>query len=243
MIIGVSISVLVNFAIGFVSADILDKNTRLSFYAVFKHKLFPQFVLGSICALLGGIIAVFYFTKPISFETIFVLIISNLVILFLILSAYFDIKYFEVFDTFSLIAVLILIGLNLNGLLIYGSEANLVIFNNLEYQPLSHLFGGFLGWLLFSIIVFSTEEKGMGSGDIRIATILGLSLGLWKFVLAMYFSIFSALLYGILVGVSRKSFKKLKLPFVPFLAFGGIFSLFVPFDFLEFMESLQHIIF
>lgn len=243
MAVGVFIVSVINFAIGFVSADILDKNTRLTFEAVFKNKLFPQIVLGVLCATLAGILAKYYFSNSYSIENIFILIISNLVILFLVLSAYFDIKYFEVFDTFSLIAVLTLIGVQISGLLIYGNDSGVTLFNQLDYRPISHLIGGLLGWVLFSIIVYSTDEKGMGSGDIRIATILGLSLGVWKFVLSLYFSIFSALIYGAILGLSRKSFTKLKLPFVPFLAFGGIFALFVPFDFLEFMESLQHIIF
>jgi prepilin signal peptidase PulO-like enzyme (type II secretory pathway) len=65
----------------------------------------------------------------------------------------------------------------------------------------------------------------MGAGDIRIAIIVGLLIGQGNAILWLYITIFSALFYGLILGYKKKKFKKLKIPFAPFMILGTVLSL------------------
>jgi len=82
----------------------------------------------------------------------------------------------------------------------------------------SFLTGGFI-----SLLVLVTREQGMGKGDIPVAFLQGLLLGLQKglFALALSFIIGAAL--SIVLLAIKKATLKSKVPFTPFL----ILSLFV----------------
>jgi leader peptidase (prepilin peptidase)/N-methyltransferase len=80
------------------------------------------------------------------------------------------------------------------------------------------------GFFLLAVLAY---PRGMGVGDIKLAGVLGLFLGR-----AVGPAIFLALISGTLVGaliMARKGVaagRKTKVPFGPFLAFGGVVALF-----------------
>jgi leader peptidase (prepilin peptidase)/N-methyltransferase len=80
----------------------------------------------------------------------------------------------------------------------------------------------------FFLLAALARPGGMGMGDVKLAGVLGLYLGR-----AVAPALFVALVSGVVVGVlvvARKGAadgRKTKVPFGPFLAFGGIVALFV----------------
>jgi leader peptidase (prepilin peptidase) / N-methyltransferase len=83
-----------------------------------------------------------------------------------------------------------------------------------------------VGAALFLLLPLLVYPKGMGMGDVKLALLLGAGLGL---------SVVPALVVGLLAGfvgavivlvVRGPAARKLAMPFVPFLAFGGLVALF-----------------
>ena len=68
--------------------------------------------------------------------------------------------------------------------------------------------------------------EGLGFGDVKMALLLGLFLGLSRLAIAIFLASFSGLLVGLYFIVFRKKNLKLALPFGPFLALGSYLSLF-----------------
>jgi leader peptidase (prepilin peptidase)/N-methyltransferase len=88
------------------------------------------------------------------------------------------------------------------------------------------LVGGGSLFLVAWVYSLITQKEGMGGGDIKLLAMIGAVIG-WKGVL---FTIFVASAVGTLAGMlvmlkSRKGMR-LKIPFGPFLAIGGIAYIF-----------------
>lgn len=73
---------------------------------------------------------------------------------------------------------------------------------------------------LFQLIVLISKEKALGQGDVRIAIIVGLLIGLNNLIYWAYITVFSALIYGLIVAYKKRKFKGLRIPFVPFMTLG-----------------------
>lgn len=80
---------------------------------------------------------------------------------------------------------------------------------------------------LFQLIVLLSKEKALGQGDVRIALITGLSIGVSNLILWSYITVFSSLIYGIYIAIQKKKFRGLKIPFVPFMVLGVIVTLLI----------------
>jgi prepilin signal peptidase PulO-like enzyme (type II secretory pathway) len=87
------------------------------------------------------------------------------------------------------------------------------------------LYAALLLGLPFFLTVLITKEKALGSGDIRIALISGFLIGRTNIMVWLYITIFSALIYGLILGYKKKSIKNLKIPFAPFMILGTVLSL------------------
>lgn len=83
--------------------------------------------------------------------------------------------------------------------------------------------GGMAGALIIGIIVFIT--KGMGEGDIEIAGVCGLFLGLKGILLALFLAIILGGIVGIVVLALKLKNAKDKIAFGPFIAVGTIISM------------------
>jgi len=84
----------------------------------------------------------------------------------------------------------------------------------------------FLAAVVFGLIVFVTRGKGMGSGDITLAFLMGLVLGFSQMVLAVFLAFFfGALVSVFLIILGKKHFGQ-TIPFAPFLVLGFLIGLF-----------------
>ncbi|MFZ3099833.1 MAG: A24 family peptidase, partial [Minisyncoccales bacterium] len=79
---------------------------------------------------------------------------------------------------------------------------------------------------LFLAMFLASRGKWMGFGDVKLAFLMGLALGFWPVLLA----VFLANLFGAIMGLVMVSAKKKKMsspiPFGPFLVAGLLISLF-----------------
>ena len=83
-----------------------------------------------------------------------------------------------------------------------------------------------LGAALFLFIVALAYPAGMGMGDVKLALLLGVALGRTVPV-AMMVGMISALVPSVvLLARHGSAARKMKIPFGPFLAFGGVVALF-----------------
>lgn len=150
-------------------------------------------------------------------------------ILFILLSyiAYKDFKSMEIDNLGSLVLMLSLLTLNL--LLYFGEykESGILINDNFTFIPYENIYLALVLGLTSFLIVLLTKEKAMGSGDIRIGIIIGLLIGRNNGVLWLYITIFSSLIYSLIVGYRKKSLKKLRIPFAPFMILGAILSILI----------------
>ena len=78
---------------------------------------------------------------------------------------------------------------------------------------------------IFQLIVLMSKEKALGQGDVRVAIITGLLIGYTNILTWLYITIFTALIYGLILAYKKKKFKDLRIPFVPFMALGNILIL------------------
>jgi leader peptidase (prepilin peptidase)/N-methyltransferase len=89
-------------------------------------------------------------------------------------------------------------------------------------------------WLVYHLFKFLTGKEGMGFGDFKLLAALGAWLG-WKMLLPI---VLLASLSGALVGISlilfRGQARSKPIPFGPWLAMGGLVSLFWGAELLQF---------
>ncbi|UPM56537.1 prepilin peptidase [Gottfriedia acidiceleris] len=95
-------------------------------------------------------------------------------------------------------------------------------------------FGAFVVLLLINLI----SKGGMGGGDIKLFSVLGIILG-WKLTLiAFMLACFSGSFYGLVVLLSGKLKQRNPIPFGPFISFGGLISYFYCENLLEFYDII-----
>lgn len=94
--------------------------------------------------------------------------------------------------------------------------------------------GAFVVLLLINLI----SKDGMGGGDIKLFSVLGIILG-WKLTLiAFMLACFSGSIYGVVLILSGKSKRRNPIPFGPFIAMGGLISYFYCENLLEIYDII-----
>jgi leader peptidase (prepilin peptidase) / N-methyltransferase len=92
---------------------------------------------------------------------------------------------------------------------------------------------GAFGASLFFFLAAFAHPKGLGMGDVKLALLLGAMLGRTVPV-ALMIGMLSALVPSIVLFVQHgAAARKMKIPFAPFLAFGGVVGLFFGDDLLD----------
>ncbi len=157
-----------------------------------------------------------------NFQTIIQILLSFLIIIFLVFSAVFDIKYMILPD-FSTIVLTICA----------------IVFLLVETPDLASLqmnilsaFSSF-GFLLLPYLI--TRGKGMGFGDVKLAFFMGLFLGPLKVIVALYLAFIVGALVGVIGILFGKLNRKAKIAFGPFLILGFFLSWFLGDQILEFL--------
>lgn len=100
-----------------------------------------------------------------------------------------------------------------------------IIFQAIVYKSgtVDLLLGGVIGFAIIGLIVFLT--KGMGEGDIEIAAICGLFLGIKGILLGLFLAIVIGGLVGIIILALKLKKAKEKIAFGPFIAIGSLISM------------------
>jgi prepilin signal peptidase PulO-like enzyme (type II secretory pathway) len=211
--------------------QLLNDFKKTNFFRKFAIILFTVLTPIQILALILKI-------EEVSLINIFTLAILILTIMLLNYFSIYDILHFEVPGVSTLILPLILIVFNIFIGLAYGFDFPLTYLAGHVTTPLLNLIGGACGAGVIAIVVLATKGNGMGGGDIRILGIVGLLVGFFRLINAFYFSIFVALVFGLIVAIKVRKFKGLRIPFVPFLVIGCYLAFFTSFDINEFLNTI-----
>lgn len=156
-----------------------------------------------------------------SFQFLIILLRYWFIISVLIFIFVYDLKYMFIEEGVIVIAILIIFLLNLL----------------IKIPFFSIVFGAFFGLGFFLIQYFLTFGQGIGEGDLLLGLLLGISFG-WPKILI---TIFSAYIFGSLVSlfllIKRKKKLTSKIPLGPFLAIGGLITLFFAEEIMNFWMS------
>lgn len=98
------------------------------------------------------------------------------------------------------------------------------------------IIGGVVGFGIIGLIVFLT--KGMGEGDIEIAIVCGLFLGIKGILLGLFLSIIIGGIVGVIILALKLKKAKEKIAFGPFIAIGSLISMLWGTEILKFYWSL-----
>lgn len=94
------------------------------------------------------------------------------------------------------------------------------------------LFWGVVSWFFFFLLVKFTKGKGMGIGDIKIATLLGLFLGDQRTILALFLAFLLGAMMGVVLILAGKKSLRSQIPFGPFLVFSCLLTFLLGQEFL-----------
>lgn len=123
---------------------------------------------------------------------------------------------------------------------IFGGIAG-VLFIILQYilyksNILDLALGGLAGAIVIGLIVFLT--RGMGEGDIEIAAVCGLFLGIKGILLGLFLAIILGGIIGIIVLALKLKKAKEKIAFGPFIVIGCLISMFYGSEILKLYWNL-----
>ena len=151
----------------------------------------------------------FNFVETLHATSLLQLILGFLIIVFLVFSAVFDLKYMILPD----FSTVILIGCAIVFLLgdMWGRHIGLPL-----QQILSALVAS--GFLL--ILNLITKGSGMGMGDVKLALFMGLFLGYPKTIIAFYVAFVVGAILGLILMIFKKADRKTQVPFGPFMILG-----------------------
>ena len=161
-----------------------------------------------------GLLFVFSFLSLSQFGNLSTLnlILDFFLVSVLIVVAVIDLKFSLIPTTFVLFASLVFL-----------------VFNYFALMPaifVDHVMAAFGASIFFAVIVFVTRGRGMGEGDIFLAFLIGMVLGLAGTVLALFLAFFSGAVVSLLLIAMRKKRFGQTVPFGPFLVFGLILAFF-----------------
>lgn len=105
----------------------------------------------------------------------------------------------------------------------------IILVINQEYEILySNFLGSIVCLVIFLVVWFFTKKKGIGEGELFYVPLAYFNIGLINAIEALYICFFSAMLFALVGLISKKLKKTQALPFIPFISFGLIISLFYP---------------
>lgn len=134
----------------------------------------------------------------------FKLIFGVTLVVLLIFSTVFDLKYMILPD-FSTVVLIIIAFLG-------------VVFDEKNIIPyLLSALGASVFLLILNLI---TKGNGMGLGDVKLAIFMGLFLGYPKIIIAFYVAFIVGAIFGLVLMIFKKVNRKSQVPFGPFLILG-----------------------
>ncbi|OGC49022.1 hypothetical protein A2W32_02860 [candidate division WWE3 bacterium RBG_16_37_10] len=175
--------------------------------------------------------------KPVSWQYPIVEAIAGIlfVISFLVLSAAGNLAIASLLFNFFLVSILIIVAVVdikfslIPTSFIYLASLLALIYNFIFLNQgvfIQNVGTAFLAALVFGLIVLATRGKGMGTGDITLAFLMGLVLGFGQMVLAVFLAFFSGALVSVFLIILGKKHFGQTIPFAPFLVLGFFIGLF-----------------
>lgn len=166
-------------------------------------------VLYPIVEIIMGILFLIYDLRFMIQESNIILWILGLVIIvFLVFSGVFDLKYMILPDFSTAILVI--------------SAFVWLMVGAIHELPL-HLLSAAGSFLFLYFLYLITKKRGMGFGDVKLAIFMGLFLGYPKIIVAFYVAfIVGAVIGSFLLIFNKKMNKKTPIPFGPFLILGTL---------------------
>ncbi len=146
----------------------------------------------------------------INFWKIVQLCISFLIIVFLVFSAVFDLKYMILPDFSTVILV----------------SSSLVLWISRYFGDWTYIWSALGSFLFLDFLYLITKKKGMGFGDVKLAVFMGLFLGYPKIIVAFYTAFIVGAAMSLILMILKKATKKTQIPFGPFLIFGTLVAWF-----------------
>lgn len=112
--------------------------------------------------------------------------------------------------------------------------------NNVEYALLAGqmLLGGVIVAVPLLLVFIVTKGRGMGFGDVKLSFNMGIVLGMWNGLYALYLGFISGGLVGGLLLLSKKKGLKSKIAFGPFLIIGTYIMLFYWYEVGEIIRKI-----
>lgn len=129
-----------------------------------------------------------------------------------------DLKEMEVSAAKLYLLIGVLLGVNF--IMFLAGTESVILWGNTSYIAGANLLGGLVAALVVTGLFILTRSRGIGEGDIYLAAIMGLLLGLDKLLIGFYVMVIISLVYvGFLWLKSRgkESLRKKKVPLGPFI--------------------------
>lgn len=105
---------------------------------------------------------------------------------------------------------------------VLGIVFDMVIWIETKIIPWDYIVGAFIGFAVIYLIVILTH--GMGEGDIDIALICGLFLGIEGIIVTLFIAIIIGGIVAGLILIFKIKDKKAEIAFGPYLAIGGVIA-------------------
>ncbi len=105
-----------------------------------------------------------------------------------------------------------------------------------------------LGWQLFAGLTtalpifalwFFSKGKAMGFGDVKLSVGMGIFLGVYMGISAVWYAFVIGAVYGLVLMALKKAGAKSEVPFGPFLILGFLIALFMGIGFMEVVNSIS----
>ncbi len=182
------------------------------------EKIFISFLGISILSLYVKVLLYSNF----SILNIGVFLIGTIIFSSLVFLAYIDLKIMEVHNLTSLILLFFLSVLNI---VLFLTKRDITLANGWQYIAYDNIFAALILGSISQLIVLISKEKALGQGDVRMLLIAGLLVGKTNLMIWGYLIVFSALAYGVVIGIRKKKFKNVKIPLLPFIVLSIIITL------------------
>ncbi|MEI8067759.1 MAG: prepilin peptidase [Candidatus Shapirobacteria bacterium] len=197
------------------SYPIVELLMGILFFLFFLFKIFPNLNSGFVFVIPG----LDFFSLQMTIE----LLVYLIIIVCLVFSAVFDLKYMILPD----ISTGILVGCAVF-LMVLGRHGGL---------PVQNLLSALVAFGFLGSIYLLTKGKGMGFGDVKYVIFMGLFLGCQKTILAFYVAFIVGAIVGIFLMVLKKANRKSQIPFGPFLILGTFLAWFLGDIIIKFLIS------
>ena len=165
-----------------------------------------SFIYPLVEASTGVLFLLLYLHFGLSYSLILYLALASISILIFV----YDIKYLEIPEFFSWLLLIVAI-------LSAAMAPNFSISN--------FLFGGLIGGGVLGILVGISDERWMGSGDIKIGLAFGLLLGLEKSILFLFLSFVVGAFFGVILLAIKRGKAKHEIAFAPFLIIAAFLAI------------------